>query len=334
MLSPRAWNLLACPDCAAALVHTTEGAQCRSCGIEYGRTAANSPQLDLRLRTRKTYTLKLEVGDESPPQESVFAPLKLDAGGEVRAPAGTFSKLEFADGNRLSPELLSYFPRAAAPGGFMLDLGCGDRELAPICAQTNLEYIGMDYTGTAPDLLGDAHALPFRDNSFDFILSLAVLEHLRHPIVAMCEARRVLKPGGLFIGSVAFLEPFHMDSYYHHTHLGTLNTLRSAGFDVHQVAPNTSWSGMRALSTMSLFPKLPRRMNDLMTLPIRALHRAWWMAARLVSRRQTTSEDYRALATTAGFRFIASKPARDAIALPDASTGRTADAAPLRATAG
>lgn len=102
----------------------------------------------------------------------------------------------------------------------MLDLGCGDGAFKQVCAHTNLEYIGMDYSGRAP-ILGNAESSPFKDNSFDFVLSIAVFEHIRNPFVAIREIARVLKSGCVFIGTVAFLEPFHMASYYHMTHLGT-----------------------------------------------------------------------------------------------------------------
>jgi len=58
-----------------------------------------------------------------------------------------------------------------------------------------------------------------------------------------------------YIGTVACLEPFHGDSYYHRTHLGTLNTLRIGRFDVEHVAPAVDWSGLQAQATMrGLFP--------------------------------------------------------------------------------
>src|SRR4030095_14421423 len=99
-------------------------------------------------------------------------------------------------------------------------------------------WMGLDYSASEAPILGDAHALPFETESIEFVLSLAVLEHIQHPAVAIQEINRVLKRGGLYLGTVAFLEPFHGNSYYHHTHLGTFNSLRLGGFDVERVAPN------------------------------------------------------------------------------------------------
>ncbi len=109
-------------------------------------------------------------------------------------------------GNRLTRQLLSYFPRGTY-GGAILDIGCGGEPFREICSHTNLDYIGIDYD-RAPHYLADAHALPFKDSSFDAAISFAVLEHLRNPFVALREIMRVLKPGAPFIGTVAFLEPF------------------------------------------------------------------------------------------------------------------------------
>ena len=46
--------------------------------------------------------------------------------------------------------------------------------------------------------VGDAHKLPFPDESFDAVWSQFVFMHLNEPQQAMAEVRRVLRPGGVF----------------------------------------------------------------------------------------------------------------------------------------
>src|SRR4051794_9093060 len=59
-----------------------------------------------------------------------------------------------------------------------------------------------------------AEHLPFVENSFDAVLSVAVLEHVRNPLQAAAEMVRVLKPGGDLLCAVPFLQPLH--GYPHH----------------------------------------------------------------------------------------------------------------------
>jgi len=60
----------------------------------------------------------------------------------------------------------------------------------------NLEYTTTDLNSPLADVKADICNLPFKDNSFDFILCNHVLEHIPDDTKAMQELYRVLKPGG------------------------------------------------------------------------------------------------------------------------------------------
>jgi SAM-dependent methyltransferase/uncharacterized protein YbaR (Trm112 family) len=86
----------------------------------------------------------------------------------------------------------------------VLHLGAGSTATKyPGCIE--LEYKIFRHTY----VVGDAHALPFRDGSFDRVFAFNVFEHLRDPAGAAREILRVLKPGGAVAVHTAFLQPLH-----------------------------------------------------------------------------------------------------------------------------
>lgn len=267
----------------------------------YTYTAAGA--LDLRLMTAKKYPLEFYL-----PAGTAWDAEDFDE--VVRALSPSWPpEVDFSGVTmpyHLSRRLMSYFPRAKRPGDLMLDLGCGTARHREVCEHAGFEYVGLDYDAPQAGILGDAHALPFKDCSFDFVLSMSVLEHIRFPFVAVNEVCRVLKPGGRFIGDVAFLEPFHSNSFYNHSHLGIWNLLRHGGFAVDRIAPSEDWSGLFALASMGLFPRMPRMLARSIVLPLHLLHRLWWWGGRRL-RGERVSEHVRVRNTAGSFSFIARK---------------------------
>lgn len=101
----------------------------------------------------------------------------------------------------------------------VLDVGCGTGDLLPFINSHNAAYTGLDLSnemiGRAhsnhKDILSKGHAnfkvadcekLPTEHSSIDFISSVALIEYLRDPTVALKEIYRVLKPDGYFVITV------------------------------------------------------------------------------------------------------------------------------------
>ena len=90
-------------------------------------------------------------------------------------------------------------------------------------------YINIDvccFEKNEPTIMGDSHILPFRDETFDLVISKDSLEHFYRPWDAIREVHRVIKRGGLFIIWVPFMHPFHGNDLYRYSPLG-LNELLS-----------------------------------------------------------------------------------------------------------
>ena len=70
--------------------------------------------------------------------------------------------------------------------------------------QKNLTYTTTDLNSPIADVKADICDLPFKDNSFDFIICNHVLEHIPDDTKAMQELYRVLAPSGTAIMQVPY----------------------------------------------------------------------------------------------------------------------------------
>lgn len=119
-------------------------------------------------------------------------------------------------------------------GNHILDIGGGlvDRgtQISTLGSRTVIDII----PGSNVDVVGDAHNLPFDNDSFEVITSFMVLEHLYNPILAIKECQRVLKPKGLLVLSTVqyWHSHGHPDDYYRYTKDGLKYICQNAGLDV------------------------------------------------------------------------------------------------------
>lgn len=75
------------------------------------------------------------------------------------------------------------------------------------------------------DIHADVEAIPYEDGSIDGIICLEVLEHVKNPIKAAAEIKRVLRTDGALLLTVPFLTSYHggnrkLDKGFTHQHKG------------------------------------------------------------------------------------------------------------------
>lgn len=127
--------------------------------------------------------------------------------------AVSFSKTRFGFWSDLN-FLIDYIDS----GDKVLDLGCGNGRLFDVLKDKKVEYIGVDNSyklllearklhaeNQYRFIEADALNLPFKDNEFDKIVSIAVLQHIpsyNYRILFLKECLRTLKKGGKLILTV------------------------------------------------------------------------------------------------------------------------------------
>jgi len=301
---------LACVRCVGRLADVPDGLACTVCGQPYPWAGRS---IDLRPREPTRVTIEHVVratgarpdGHRDQPSPAVTRRLhaRPDSPHDPNVVAWTSRERH---GCRMTPDLFTHVPNLPPGGGLLIDLGAGEQVYRTLLSSTGFDYVSVDTSG-AVDLLADAHRLPFASSSAEVVVAISLLEHVYDPFIAMREVARVLRPGGTVLGSVALTEPFHMNSYFHHSHLGVAQVLEVAGLEPVVIAPADDWPSIHAVAEMGLFEGAPRVGARLVTWPLRVMGRAWWRARAFAGRAHSSGLD-RDLLLTAGFRFVARRP--------------------------
>ncbi len=122
-----------------------------------------------------------------------------------------------------SAKVIAFLERhGAGVGGDVLDAGCGGGGMALSLAEEAASVVGIDIADRFADAgtrlaaerrvcnlrfaVADGQALPFRDRSFDLVLSHAVIEHVADAPRYLRECARVLRPGGwMYLSTAPYL---------------------------------------------------------------------------------------------------------------------------------
>ncbi len=109
------------------------------------------------------------------------------------------------------PERIPWFVEAIGRGKRVLDLGCRSGALTRHFLEEN-SVVGLDVDAAAlekaaalgiePVQANVEDPLPFESASFDTVVAGELLEHLQFPDALVAEVHRVLRPGGVLVGSV------------------------------------------------------------------------------------------------------------------------------------
>ena len=122
--------------------------------------------------------------------------------------------------------------------GNCLDVGCGSGRHRQLAEARGYRWVGLDrHDKQGAIVSADAAALPLVNSSIAALIAWQVFEYAEQPEQIVAEAARVLEPGGVFCGSVSFLEPVHGQTYFNLSPLILRRLLSKQGFTDVEIKP-------------------------------------------------------------------------------------------------
>jgi len=156
------------------------------------------------------------------------------------------------------------FSTSLPDGALVLDAGAGEGSYKTFFARQR--YVGVDlgigdstWNYRALDAIANLEALPFPRNTFDAMVNIVTLEHVREPGAVLAELARVVKPGGRLLLVVPHEWEEHQQphDYFRYTRYGVQHLLERAGFDGIRIEPVGGYFRLlsrRLLNGLQFFP--------------------------------------------------------------------------------
>jgi len=161
-------------------------------------------------------------------------------------------------------------PNGSSNGGKplrVLDVGCGRGGLTVALRARGVSAVAIDmrrrncrvtrfrgqrYDQDVPVCNGVGETLPLRDNSFDVVCMLEILEHVQDPLLLLKEARRVCRPGGKCLITVVNRWA-HLDPHFHLWGINFIPRVLADGYIELRRRSKRSWRDNQALGDMHYF---------------------------------------------------------------------------------
>jgi len=218
------YKIIACPVCKSKLEKTDNKLVCKI----HGEFPISQRGIPILFKEKSDQTFKdgeIAYKNEGKNKKNIFIKKKI------------FKKPKMYFGESLHDKLKKKYIENSSKDKIILNIGSGHEERF---GEEN--FVNFDiYPHWNTHLAGDAHYLPILDNSIDIVWLCAVLEHIQNPFQVMDEVYRALKPGGIVLISVPFIQYLHASphDYFRYTKYG----LRSICSKFIEIESGASYTG-------------------------------------------------------------------------------------------
>jgi len=181
--------------------------------------------------------------------------------------------------------------------GSVIDLGGDKSSSYQKLFKGNFSLLTLNNSESAkPDILHDLEKLlPFKDESYDCVLLINVLEHIYNYQQLLLESFRVLNRGGKIVISVPFLFPIHPspNDFWRFTDETLVRTLSDAGFqDICVTALGSGVFSARVLMLQRLLPAFLQVFYNFIITPFAKLFDNLFVYMAYIFRKKYKPSDY------------------------------------------